>query len=56
MKNMSKAIRSFADLILILAWMYIIANGLHFNGWLIFLSIVFWFGDTVFDEVKKEEK
>ena len=35
--------KAFSDVLLIIAWMYVIANHLHYNGWLIVLSVIFWF-------------
>ena len=53
MREMSRAIKSFSDVVLILAWMYIIGNGLSYNFWLILVSIIFWFGYDLTESIKE---
>jgi len=44
------------DLILILAWMYVVANGIHYNWFVIVISIIFWLSDEELIRYIKEEK
>jgi len=43
-----------SDVLLIIAWMVVIAFELPYNGWLIALSIIYWFFSG-YDSYKKEE-
>lgn len=45
--------RAFSDVLLIIAWMAVIAFNLDYSGWLIALSIIYWFFSG-YDNYKKE--
>ena len=49
---MAKGIKSVADVFLIIVWIYIVAKGLPFSGWLIAMSILFWFAYEIEDRIE----
>ncbi len=48
--------KELGDVLLIIAWMTVIAFGLPFNGWLIALSILYWFLPSDESFYKKEKE